>query len=160
MRPSIPSDGLTFSDDHYMEIGEEAAKESRCTKKQLGCALVLRKELNRVIKGTNGPPKELGSCEPCPRKDSQSGTGLHLCRAVHAERATLLDCARLGLKTEGAILFNPMGVPCRDCLVELIYAGVAKIVVREITYYDSESEGILKKWVSEGGVFRTEQGWG
>jgi deoxycytidylate deaminase len=74
--------------------------------------------------------------------------------AVHAERQALLNAARYGLCTERAILYSDMGVPCKDCMLEIISAGVAEIVCKEETYYDASSEHILNEWVSKGGKFR------
>jgi len=47
-----------------------------------------------------------------------------------------------------------MGVPCKDCLVECLQAGVKEIVCIGDNYYDEMSKEILKEWVSKGGVFR------
>jgi deoxycytidylate deaminase len=42
------------------------------------------------------------------------------------------------------------GVPCKDCMVEIIEAGISELVVREIyedshDYYDLQSEYLSKK---------------
>lgn len=46
-----------------------------------------------------------------------------------------------------------MGVPCKDCLLELIEAGISEIVCIKETYYDSLSEFILQEWIEAGGKF-------
>lgn len=135
-----------------MEQAKEAIKQSTCNKKQLGCCLLTSN--NRFIIGFNGPPSLIDRCNPCPRLESHSATNLHLCKAVHAERYALLRCASLGIDTNGSTLYSYMGVPCKDCLLELITAEVSEIVCTRETYYDELSKEILKEWVDKGGVFR------
>lgn len=136
----------------FMRLASQAAAYSRCNKKQLGCLLVC--ENNEMIMGTNGPPVPLDKCAPCPRTACHSATNLHQCRAVHAERQALLTAARAGISTDGAVLYSHMGVPCKDCLLELIQAGISEIVCARGTLYDSLSEAILLEWADSGGVFR------
>lgn len=78
-----------------MEKAKESIKMSTCKKKQLGCVLLTNNR--RVIHGSNGPPSLINECDPCPRLNSHSGTDLHLCKAVHAERYAILRCASLGI---------------------------------------------------------------
>lgn len=141
-------------DKEYMEFAKEAAEESRCVKRQLGCVLVLTD--GSYIVGTNGAPKPLKACNPCPRigKNSISGQGKDLCRAVHAERQTLLKAAKYGYATDGAKLYSYMGIPCKDCMIELIEAGISEIICAKDSYYDELSKDIVKEWRVNGGILR------
>ena len=140
----------------HMEEARGAALYATCEKKRLGCALICHdhEEEIHVIRGWNGPPDLLKSCSPCPRLNDHRGTNLGACRAVHAERRTLLHAAYHGIPTKGGTLFSYMGVPCKDCLLELIEAGVKEIVCLRETYYDELSKSILKEWTANGGRFR------
>jgi deoxycytidylate deaminase len=139
-----------MEDYEYMIRASKAKVNSTCIKKQLGCLLVLSN--GETIEGWNGPPEMIKTCHPeCPRKIS--GKDLHLCRAVHAERRCLLISARLGFSTEGSTLYSYMGIPCKDCLLELIEAKVHRIVVENPLIYDDLSEPILKEWIERGGKF-------
>jgi deoxycytidylate deaminase len=142
------------SDGDYMEYARQASMVSTCKKKQLGCALVFTRGRKGCITGSNGPPSPLRRCDPCPRLDSHGGTDLGKCRAVHAERAFLLLAGKYGFCTYGSILYSYMGVPCKDCLLEISSAGVSEIVCIKETYYDTLSKDILREWVSMGGKFR------
>jgi deoxycytidylate deaminase len=110
------------------------------------------------VRGANGPPFPLRVCNPCPREDSHKGEDYHLCRSVHAERQAILLAARRGQCTEGSTLYLYMGVPCKDCMVELVQAGVSEIVILKETYHDELSKSILQEWVRKGGVFRVFEG--
>lgn len=140
------------TDNYYMDKAKNSALLSRCKKIQRGCILLLQD--GTYIKGTNGAPFPLKSCDPCPRINSKSGQDYNICRAVHAERQTLLKSAKWGLRTEGAKLYSYMGVPCKDCCVELIQAGVSEIICSQEIYYDELSKEIVKEWVSMGGILR------
>ena len=140
-------------DAYYMRLARKAADCATCRKKQLGTVLVLRNGSTFI--GYNGPPSYLGECSnPCPRAESHSGTYLHLCPAIHAERLPILMAARLGICTTHSKLYSYMGVPCKDCLLELVAAGVSEIICIRETYYDELSKKILKAWISKGGKFR------
>ncbi len=141
-----------MNDIEYMKEAKAAALDSTCRKKQLGC--VLKFTDGSYIQGTNGAPKPLQPCTPCPRLCDHGGNNLHKCRAVHAERQAILKAANRGFATDNAVLYSYMGVPCKDCLLELIEAGISEIVCIRETYYDILSEFILKEWIETGGMFR------
>lgn len=141
-----------MKETEYMEKAKNASLKSTCRKKHLGC--VLKFPDDSYVQGTNGPPSKLPLCNPCPRLNDHGATNLHKCRAVHAERQVLLKAAKLGYSTDGAILYSYMGVPCKDCLLELLEAGIAEIVCIRETYNDELSKTILKEWVNNGGKFR------
>ncbi len=127
-----------------------------CLKKKLGCLLVTAS--GECIPGYNGPPRPLELCGEC-RREKPDWDGHAKCRAVHAERRCLLQAARAGIDTERAVLYSYMGVPCKDCMLELIEAGVAEIVCLRKTFYDELSEEILNEWVEKGGKFRVVSSW-
>lgn len=139
-------------DLEYMHEARRAARDSTCRKKQLGC--VLKFTDGSYVKGTNGPPKPLRPCSPCLRLGNHGAISRWNCRAVHAERQVLLKAAKSGFATDGAILYSYMGVPCKDCLLEIIEAGISEIVCIQETYYDDLSKDILKEWIGAGGKFR------
>lgn len=143
-----------IEDKEYMYLARLARDESTCSKKQLGCALVFTRGRKGHVTGFNGPPHPLERCAPCPRLESHDGTDLEKCRAVHAERHVLLLAAKFGFCAKGAVLYSYMGVPCKDCMLELIQAGVAEIVCLRETYHDELSKDILREWVAKGGKFR------
>ncbi len=144
-----------YDDLKYMAMAAEASAKSTCAKKHLGCVLILKNtDVVIVIRGTNGPPQGMKTCDPCPRLDSHNGTDTQKCRAVHAERQVILKAAHFGLSTCGSTLYSYMGVPCKDCMLEIWEAGVSEIVVIKGTYYDDLSRHILKEWIDGGGKFR------
>lgn len=141
-----------YHDIQMMKFAREYSVLATCKKKKLGCVLDVSK--GKWLSGWNGPPIELSRCNPCSTMGMHNGEGMHLCKAVHAERRVLLDAARNGVSVYGSTLYSDMGVPCKDCMVELIEAGVKEIVCSRETYYDELSKDILKEWTEKGGIFR------
>jgi deoxycytidylate deaminase len=106
----------------------QSMNNSLCTKRPIGAFLVL-KDGKTFIDGWNGPPDGFEDyCTECPRKNSKSGTDMDKCPSVHAEIAPILYAAKYGYATEGSTLFISCGLPCKDCMKELIEAGVRRIV--------------------------------
>ena len=85
----------------------------------------------------------------CPRYVKEfgfkSGQGLEWCVAGHAERNTLINAARSGIKTKNTIMYMDCGVPCTPCLVEIVNAGVKEIVVIKMEFYDVSAEYLLNQ---------------
>jgi len=80
-----------------------------------------------------------------PEMGFKSGEGLNLCIAGHAERNALINAARFGIATKGTKIYMDCGIPCKDCLAEIINAGIEEIIVTKISYYDISSEYLLKQ---------------
>jgi cytidine deaminase len=51
-------------------------------------------------------------------------------RAVHAESAAIVDCARRGLATMGTTLYTTT-FPCHDCAKHIVAAGIERVVYIE-----------------------------
>lgn len=83
----------------------------------------------------------------CPRRLAgfASGLGLHTCIAAHAERNCLISAARLGIATNGASIYMNCLVSCKECLIELINAGIKEIIVEDLTHYDEVGEWIYEQ---------------
>lgn len=123
-------------DLYYLGIAKRVGENSKCLSRKIGAILV--KDNSIIASGYNGPPRGYIHCgdksrEPkkkCPRKllGYKSGEGLEICPAVHAERNAILSAAKIGTPTNGSTLYCYCGFPCKDCLIELINAGVFRIV--------------------------------
>ena len=148
-------------DKYFMDMCSAVSSNSVCLSRQLGAVLV--KDKSVVSMGYNGPPRGHPHCNDlsvleyhqlpsdsvgCPRQllGYTSGKGLDICPAGHAERNALVNAARLGIRTLGTTLYLNGCIPCKDCLIEIINAGVFELVVLERKkYYDGFSKFILSK---------------
>ncbi len=139
-------------DKYFLNICKAISSKSPCLSRQIGALLVRDKSI--VSTGFNGPARGYPHCEEyllgekvgCPRKfrGYKSGEGLHLCSAAHAEANCIANAARIGASTVGTTLYLNCIIPCKDCAILLVNAGIVEIVVEEMEDYHEMSEGILK----------------
>lgn len=147
-------------DMYFMRIAREVAQNSKCLSRSIGAVIVRDKSV--IATGYNGPPRGVDQCwkrnptfeRKCPRQvmGFKSGQGLEHCIAGHAERNALIQAARFGIATKGASLVCYCGPPCKDCMIEIINAGIIEIVYwdRGTTgnfgiFYDELSEYLIKQ---------------
>jgi len=133
--------------------------KSPCLSRQIGAILVRDKSI--ISSGYNGPArgyKHCGDIQPgvmqgisgklgiCPRKAKgyKSGEGLHECPAGHAEVNSIINAARNGVSVMGATLYMNCIIPCKDCAILLVNAGIKEIVIDDITPYHEMSLDILE----------------
>ena len=151
-------------DGYFLDICKQVGKNTKCLSKQIGSVLVKDKSI--IATGYNGPPRDIPTCSErytkdkflikalaeagisdidknvCPRRalGYKSGEGLGWCIAGHSERNCLINAARTGACTMGTILYMDCGIPCGDCFIEIINAGVSEIVCTKLKYYDEKSK--------------------
>ena len=54
----------------------------------------------------------------------ESGTGARIMIDAHAERNCIINAARAGITTVNSTMIVTSGIPCKDCMIEIIQAGV------------------------------------
>lgn len=154
-------------DAYFMSFARLAAANTKCGSRKIGAALVKHQRV--IATGYNGPAEGMEPCSErwrdtprpegmsadfswpennfCPRRvmGYPSGQGLEICVAAHAERNALLQAARLGIQTYGTTLYAYCGIPCKDCAIELVNAGVKEVVCLKVDYeYDLLGRTILE----------------
>lgn len=100
----------------FIEIAQVVSKRSTCSRKRVGCVLVLD---NRVIAiGYNGVlpnmPEEMGL-------DEQGNS-----HTVHAEANVIAFCAKNGIPTNNCKMYVTLQ-PCEKCAELIIQAGVIEV---------------------------------
>ena len=77
----------------FMEIALALSRQSTCTRRSVGAVLVNHRQ-HIIGSGYNGPAARQPHCivHPCRGSRLESGTGLELCEAIHAEQNALLQC--------------------------------------------------------------------
>lgn len=127
--------------DTYLNCAEVFAYRSTCLKRKYGAVIV--KDDIVISTGYNGSPRGFDNCcdlGTCPRIDRNmhQGEGYGICRAIHAEANTLLNCSRQ--QTIGADLYlvgitpNDNSIhetkPCPLCARTIIQAGINNVYIR------------------------------
>ena len=130
-------------DKYFHNICIAVASKSPCLSRQIGAILVRDKSI--VATGYNGPARNYPHCEgECPRKlkGYKSGEGLVECPAAHAEGNCIANAARLGVCTVGTTLYMNSIVPCKDCMILLVNAGITEVVIEKYEWYHEMSADI------------------
>lgn len=138
---------------YFLSIADKVAERSTCSRRQVGAVLAQHHQI--ISTGYNGTPFGATHCDQggCPRcaSDAEPWTKYDGCLCVHAERNAVLLAARYGTGTEGATLYTQIR-PCLNCLMELIQAGVTKVVYHTELDYPEEVEKEYKRLAKQGGV--------
>lgn len=140
-------------DDFFGSVCETLAKNSKCLSRQIGAVVVKDKFI--IASGYNGPPSGVQHCDQrtntgkCPRQAQGylSGKGLDKCPAAHAEANAIFMAARYGISLDGGTLYLSKNcpVPCKDCLIAVIQAGIKEVVVGKVgNYYDFMSGYLIE----------------
>jgi dCMP deaminase len=131
------------TDEYFIGIARLVAQRATCHRRQVGCVLVNSR--NHVLAtGYNGVASGQPHCidRPCPGAHCASGTGLHLCQAIHAEANALIQCADIGAISTAYVTASP----CISCLRLLLNTSCRTIVFAE-EYPHPESRDL---WVGDG----------
>lgn len=167
MSYNVEEDPNISWDEHYFNIALQVSRNSKCRSRKIGAILVRDKRV--ISTGYNGAPEGIAPCDhrwfiddvfvekygqkemeevegKCPRYvlGFKSGQGLDICPAVHAEANSVINCARMGISAKDSTMYMTCGIPCMNCMKELINAGVSEIVVTSMTWYDDTSRYLLE----------------
>lgn len=133
-------------DTYFHTVCTAVASKSPCLSRQIGAILVRDKSI--VSTGYNGPARGYKHCtRECPRhaKGYKSGEGLLECPAAHAEANCIANAARIGASTIGTTLYMNCILPCKDCAIILVNAGIVEVVVSGPKPYHEMSIEIFKQ---------------
>lgn len=131
--------GFTFKrpswDLYFLRLAFVTATRASCPRKQVGAIIVRDRDRRIVSSGYNGAPRGLPSCDEvgCDVRVLPGGKPEGSCvRTIHAE-SNALDLAG-PVSVEPHTLFCTV-IPCRDCALRIIQAGIRRVVFYE--FYDS-----------------------
>jgi len=116
--------------EYFMRIAQETALLSTCSKKHVGAVLV--RDGRILSTGYNGAPSKTLHCtkETCLRSLSRDNLDSELCKGVHAEINTIIQCAIHGVQVgENSKIFCTH-FPCMSCVKTIINAGIKEIIFR------------------------------
>lgn len=112
--------------DLYWDIAHSAAKQSVCTRRQVGACLVTPTGMISI--GWNGTPPGLPNvCE-----DAQGASQPYV---IHAERNAIDKMTRQGISTYGSILFVTTA-PCYHCALAIHGLGLKTVYYDESYRYE------------------------
>jgi dCMP deaminase len=110
--------------EYFFSMARTVATRSSCPRLSVGCVLVQDRRI--IATGYNGAVTGAGHCLDVGCEMS----GGHCVRAVHAEVNALLQAARHGCKTDGAVAFVTHRA-CKYCSMCLTNAGIREVSFEE-----------------------------
>lgn len=117
-------------DEYFMDQAELVKERATCDRLAVGCVIVRD---NRVVAtGYNGSISGHLHCDEAGHLEVQENGKVGCKRTVHAEHNAILQCARYGVPTDGAIAYVTH-YPCPDCMKYLNQAGIKKVYYKQ--YY-------------------------
>lgn len=145
---------------YFMNITHVVKTRGNCLLYQVGAVLVQGKKI--IATGYNGTPQGVpncmeGGCARCKNKKlGKIASGEHkgTCLCVHAEINSLLQCARHGIASEGAVMYTTTS-PCMLCAKEMLNAGIQAVYYETEDPGEAESLSLLRKYIKEVKQIRT-----
>lgn len=125
---------ITKWDKRFMDIAELVGGWSSCYKDNRNVGAVIAKNKRIIATGYNGAPTGIESCVDkgeCMRVKLgiKSGTQQEICYGVHAEQNAIVQCARMGISSEGSTIYVTHQ-PCSICTRIIINAGITRVVYK------------------------------
>ena len=119
-------------DNAYMNMAEEWAKLSHCTRKNVGALIVKDKMI--IADGYNGSPS--GFPNECENDEGETHWYV-----LHAEANAITKLARSNNSAEGSTLYITLS-PCRECAKLILQAGISRVVYKS-AYKDTSGVDFL-----------------
>jgi dCMP deaminase len=137
--------------DYFLHMAQLVSLRGTCARRKVGCVLVNWRS-HVIGTGYNGPPSGVEHCVdvPCPGAQLASGTGLDVCRAVHGELNSILQCAT-PYDICAAYITT---APCMSCTKALMNTSCQEIHFLETYPHAAEAEAL---WLSRGEDYTWEQ---
>ncbi len=119
-------------DQHFLRIAEVISERSKCLRARYGSVIVSGNTHRIVSTGYNGKPKGSINDDVCYREGYLANEIGNLC-CIHSEMNAILfsdPADRIG----GTIYVS--GVPCRDCMLNILQSGLTSVVYIYDPYSD------------------------
>jgi dCMP deaminase len=125
-------------DEVFLKMADILSTRATCSRRAVGCILV--NESGHIIgSGYNGNGAGLSHCldTPCLGVSFDSGSGLDVCEAIHAEQNALMQCSNVKDIHTAYVTSSP----CMHCAKLFLNTGVKLIVTTQV--YDEKAIRLL-----------------
>ena len=134
-------------DEYFIQLSESVASRSTCDRGKNGCIIVKGRRI--LCTGYAGSPPGLPHCDDVGHLfkkiiHENGKESNHCMRTIHAEQNALIQAAKFGISVEESTLYCKM-VPCRNCAMSIIGAGITRVVCGKRYHADTESLEMFKQ---------------
>ena len=134
-------------DEYFLGLLEPLGRRGTCDRGRSG-AVIVSKGNTILATGYVGAPPGQPHCDEVGHMmitvvDEKGNQSQHCVRTLHAEENAILQCAKDGIKLEGAAIYCKM-VPCYNCAMRIVRVGIKRVVARKRYHADQLSMELFK----------------
>ncbi len=134
-------------DEYFLGLLEPLGRRGTCDRGYSG-AVIVSKGNTILATGYVGAPPGQPHCDEVGHMmrtvvDEKGNKSQHCVRTLHAEENAILQCAKDGIKLEGATIYCKM-VPCYNCAMRIVRVGVKRVVTQKRYHADQLSIELFK----------------
>jgi len=129
-------------DEYFLGLVEPISRRASCDRGRSGAVIV--SPYNTILAtGYVGAPPGQPHCDEVGHMmktvvDEEGNQSQHCVRTLHAEENAILQCAKDGVKIEGATIYCKM-TPCYNCAMRIVRVGIKKVVAQKRYHADALS---------------------
>ncbi len=138
-------------DEYFLNLIEPIGRRATCDRGRSG-SIIVSPGNTIIATGYVGSPPGQPHCDEVGHMMNTviHGDGeqsQHCVRTLHAEENAILQCAKDGIKIEGATIYSKM-VPCYNCAMRIVRVGIKRVVSLKKYHAD----GLSRKLFKDAGV--------
>lgn len=134
-------------DEYFLNLIEPIGRRATCDRGRSG-AIIVSPGHTIIATGYVGSPPGQPHCDEVghlmiTKIDDKGSQSQHCVRTLHAEENAILQCAKDGIKLEGATIYSKM-VPCYNCAMRIVRVGIKRVVAQKRYHADGLSLKLFK----------------
>jgi len=134
-------------DEYFLSLLEPLGRRGTCDRGYSG-SVIVSSENTILATGYVGSPPGQPHCDDVGHlmktvTDDEGNSSQHCVRTLHAEENAILQCAKDGIKIEGARVYCKM-VPCYNCAMRIVRVGIKKVIAQKAYHADGLSRELFK----------------
>jgi len=134
-------------DEYFLGLLEPLSKRATCDRGR-NSAVIVSPGNTILATGYAGAPPGQPHCDDVGHMmrtviDEQGNKSQHCVRTLHAEENAILQCAKDGIKLEGATIYTKL-VPCYSCAMRIVRVGIKRVVAKKRYHADKLSLELFK----------------
>ena len=129
-------------DEYFLNLLESIGKRGTCDRGRNGSVIVSPYNTILATGYAGSPPGQL-HCDDVGHLmktiiHEDGHQSQHCMRTLHAEENAILQCAKDGIKLEGATIYTKM-TPCYNCAMRIVRVGIKRVVAQKRYHADGSS---------------------
>ncbi|MBI2050148.1 MAG: cytidine/deoxycytidylate deaminase family protein [Candidatus Staskawiczbacteria bacterium] len=135
-------------DEYFLNLVEPLGSRATCDRGKSG-AVIVSPGNTILATGYVGAPPGQPHCDQAGHMmrtviDEEGKESQHCVRTLHAEENAILQCAKDGIKLEGATIYCKM-TPCYNCAMRILRVGIKRVVAQKRYHADKLSMELFEK---------------